>query len=436
MNLTKEFSSSSLAEWQEKIIKDLKGGTLEDLNWQSELGPVNPVLFDYQNKYARFNSHINQDDNSWLITQSFNCKDGKKANERILLALSGGVNNLHINHLAAEKIEEVFNEVMLDIIHTTIKTTADKKESLTVAMTKYCESKNWNISDLNLRIVSDSIGQYVLNFGPKAEIENGNIFVWGCLYSNCGASIQNEMAFTLAHGHEYLQAQITNGNTPEQAAKNITFQLALGNSYFDGMAKIRAFRTLWNTVLSQYGVENHYTTIHVENSNFYQSNLDLHNNLLRGTTAAMAGILGGADSVEVLRYDQNIDEKRSDSSRMSKNILLILQEEAYFHHVKDATNGAYYIEQLTDIIIEKSWSKFQEIEKMGGFLVAFEKGDISKWVKDDLMKKQEQFKNEELILLGTNKHTNADETRKENYQAINADDKFLAPYRLAQTKLN
>ncbi len=436
MNLTKEFSSSTLAEWQAKITKDLKGGTLEDLNWQSELGPINPVLFDYKNKYARFDSHVNQDDNSWLITQSFNCKDAKKANQYILQALTGGVNKLHLNHLKIEDIATVLNEVMLDIIHVTVKTTVDKKDAMTIAFTQYCKSKNWNITDLNLKIVTDSIGQYVLNLGPKTKIESGEVFVWGCLYANCGARIQNEQAFAIAHGHEYLQAQIENGIAPEKAAANITFQLALGNSYFTEMAKIRAFRTLWNSVLANYGVENHYTTIHVENSNFYQSNLDLHNNRRRGTTAAMAGILGGADSIEVLKDDMNIKEKRSDAARMSKNISLILQEEAYFNQVKDATNGSYYIEQLTDIIIEKSWAKFQEIEKMGGFLIAFEKGTVAKWVKEDLDKKQAQFKNEELILLGTNRHPNAKETRSENYQPINADEKFLSPYRLAQTKLN
>lgn len=436
MNTNDVFPTSSLADWQDKITKDLKGGALEDLNWQSELGPINPVLFNYKNKYARFDSHINQDDNSWLITQSFNCKDPQKANKQILQALTGGVNNIHINYLNAENITAVFKDVMLDIIHTTIKTSADKKEALTNAMIDYCTKSGLNYNNLDLRVVSDSIGQYVLNFGPKTAVENGKIFVWGCLYANCGASIQNEMALTLAHGHEYLQSQITNGNSPEDEAKNITFQLALGNSYFDEMAKIRAFRTLWNSVLAQYGVENHYTTIHTENSNFYQSNLDLHNNLLRGTTAAMASILGGADSVEVLKYDSNIEEKRSDSARMSKNILLILQEEAYFNQVKDATNGSYYIEQLTDIIIEKSWSKFQEIEAIGGFLIAFDKGEIAKWIKSDLTSKQTQFKNEELILLGTNRHPNSKETRRENYQAINSDEKFLAPYRLAQTKLN
>jgi methylmalonyl-CoA mutase len=338
--------------------------------------------------------------------------------------------------LKIEDISTVLNEVMIDIIHVTVKTSIEKNEAMTMAFTQYCESKNWNIKDLNLKIVTDSIGQYVLNLGTKTDIENGEVFVWGCLYANCGASIQNEQAFAIAHGHEYLQAQIENGIPPEKAAANITFQLALGNSYFTEMAKIRAFRTLWNSVLANYGVENHYTTVHVENSNFYQSNLDLHNNLLRGTTAAMAGILGGADSLEVLKYDMNIEEKRSDAARMSKNISLILQEEAYFNQVKDATNGSYYIEQLTDIIIEKSWTKFQEIEKMGGFLVAFEKGTVAKWIKEDLAKKQAQFKNEELILLGTNKHPNAKETRSENYQPINTDEKFLAPYRVAQTKLN
>ena len=98
--------------------------------------------------------------------------------------------------------------------------------------------------------MTDSIGQYVLNLGPKKKIESGEVFVWGCLYANCGARIQNEQAFAIANGHEYLQAQIENGIAPEKAAANITFQLALGNSYFTEMAKIRAFRTLWNSVLA------------------------------------------------------------------------------------------------------------------------------------------------------------------------------------------
>ena len=175
--------------------------------------------------------------------------------------------------------------------------------------------------------------------------------------------------------------------------------------------------------------------IHAVTSSIYQSNLDVHNNLLRGTTAAMASCIAGVNSLEVLTYDNQLTEKQSDGSRLSKNISLILQEEAYLNQVKNAANGSYYIEQLTDIIIEKSWEVIKEVEAEGGFMQSFESEKLQTKIANDLNHKISQFKNEELILVGTNRQPNKNEKNTENY-ASPEHGKFIKSYRLAQTKLS
>ena len=104
------------------------------------------------------------------------------------------------------------------------------------------------------------------------------------------------------------------------------------------------------------------------------------------------------------------------------------------NQVKDASNGSYYIEQLTDIIIEASWKIFQEIETQEGFIAAFEKGIISDKLSTDLQRKIIQYQQNEIVLIGSNKYTNPNESNKEDYKTIEKDSRFLKSYRLSQTK--
>ena len=102
--------------------------------------------------------------------------------------------------------------------------------------------------------------------------------------------------------------------------------------------------------------------------------------------------------------------------------------------MKDAANGSYYIEQLTDIIIEESWKIFQEIESKGGFLTSFENGDIALKLQDDLQQKISKYNNKEIVIIGTNKHPNPKEKNQEVFLTVQKDSKFLKSYRLSQTK--
>jgi methylmalonyl-CoA mutase len=223
----------------------------------------------------------------------------------------------------------------------------------------------------------------------------------------------------LSVGHEYFLNLVEKGQSPQQAASNVEFDLGTGNSYFVEIAKFGALRLLWNTLLHQYGVENGYATIHARTSNFYLSNLDIHNNLLRATTAAMASSIAGAESIEVLPYDHNLAEKFSDGHRLARNIQLLLQEESYFNQVKDAAAGSYYIDQLTDILIEKGWNFFQQIDRFENFNDAVDQGFITTTIQADVKQKKALFNDSELKLVGVNFQPNSIEERTENEASEN-----------------
>lgn len=404
MDFKEFFGASSEQEWKEKITADLKGGSIDDLVWKSEIGPIDPVLFDYSKKYGRVVPKPNQDDNSWSITASFDCSNPENANQSILDALSGGVNRLHLYNCNATSLSVVLNEVMLDIIDTTIYATTENSQNLNE------ELKNWSE---NITLTSPSALDG-LKEGADVKLSGNHYTINGDYLADLGLNLDHQLGMILGAAHECFLNLMEQGQLANEAAKNIDFKLGVGNSYFAEIAKIGAMRLLWNTLLNEYGVENGYAIIHAKTSNFNYSNLDIHNNLLRGTTAAMAASIAGAESIEVLPYDYNLTDKFGDGQRLAKNIQLLLQEESYFNQVKDAGAGSYYIEQITDILIEKGWAYFQKIDEVGSFGNAMSLGLISATIEQDINQKKELFANKELKLVGVNVQPNVDEKRMED----------------------
>ena len=200
-----------------------------------------------------------------------------------------------------------------------------------------------------------------INSSFKTITVNGNYF------SKNGVNLIEEVAYTLAQGVEYLNRLTEKGISPKQIADKIQFNLGTGSNYFFEIAKIRAIRILWNTILEHYKVADSIMYIHSETSinNDYEE--DENYNILRNTTRAMSAIIGGCDSLAVKPHDIS-NNKLDFSNRIARNIQHLLKEEAFFDKVTNPADGSYYIEQLTDEIASKSWKLFQEIEEKGGFL--------------------------------------------------------------------
>jgi methylmalonyl-CoA mutase len=233
------------------------------------------------------------------------------------------------------------------------------------------------------------------------------------LYQNAGANMVQQLAYGLAHAHEYL-AHFDSSETSEKQS-SIGFKVAVGSNYFFEIAKLRALRWLWNSLAKEYGIDQdcHITAIpSTRNKTLYDYNV----NLLRTTSESMSAILGGADTVCNLPYDAIYHKENAFAERIARNQLLLLKEESYFETVSEVSNGAYFIESITEQLAEKALALFKQIEKSGGFLSTLKKGVIQQKIKESATKEQQLFDEGKIVLLGTNAYQNPQDRMKNDLE--------------------
>ena len=416
------FEPGTKEGWLNKITSDLKGKSLESLFWESEIGPINPVLFNYEEVTS--DKFQQKENNKWSIRQRFDAT-ALDANEQILLALKGGVNSIELSHLSSKNINDVFSGVMLDIIDVYIDINTTNPKAIIDIFYQYCTSENIDTKNLKGGFIYDPIVNFSLSGNwlkdektdlssiedillATNDFNNFSILnINAVTYCNGGANVDTQIACAIAHANEYLNLFKNDVIILEKVIQKTEFTFGIGTSYFLEIAKLRAFRSLWSTIIAQYiSIEDIETKIHAINANLYYSNKDMYNNLLRATTSGMSAVLGGCHSLSLLPFNNNSSGNVEFGQRISKNIQLLFQEESYLNQVKDTSKGSYYVENLISIIKKKSWANFLFIEKTGGFIKALTNGDIQNQINDELEKKVQDLKEEKRTMIGVNKFIN------------------------------
>ena len=234
------------------------------------------------------------------------------------------------------------------------------------------------------------------------------ISINSALYQNAGATIVQQIAYTLAHANEYF-------NRLDAIKTPIVLQVAVGTNYFFEIAKLRAIRVLFNLIAKEY---NHNLDCHLlvtptkRNKTIYDYNV----NMLRTTTECMSAILGGADAIANLPYDALYHKDNEFGDRIARNQLLILKNESYFDKVNNPADGSYYIESLTNQLAEKGLALFKTIEENGGFLKQLNDGTIKRKIQESAEAEQKLFDSGKEILLGTNKYPNKNDRMKNDLE--------------------
>lgn len=196
--------------------------------------------------------------------------------------------------------------------------------------------------------------------------------------SDLGASDAEEVGFALAAGVDYVRALTDAGMAPAAALAQISFRFAAGDDQFPTIAKFRAARTLWARVAEVLGAaEAGRAPMHAVTAPVMFTRRDPWVNMLRGTVAAFAAGVGGADTVEVLPFDHAIAGGQPGvtagfAARIARNANLLLLEESHLGFVVDPAGGSYYVEELTESLAERAWAAFAEVEAAGGFAAAEE----------------------------------------------------------------
>ncbi|UKB77264.1 methylmalonyl-CoA mutase family protein [Chryseobacterium sp. MEBOG07] len=226
-----------------------------------------------------------------------------------------------------------------------------------------------------------------------------NICVDISLHQNAGAAIYQQLGFALAKAKELVEvygAEILN---------KLIFRIAVGGSYFFEMAKLRAFKILFNQLSKEYGMDE-IPYIFAETSQRNKAIADNENNLIRSTLELASAMIGGADAVFTNNY--LVARSTDNSEEISFKQQIVLAYESIINVFEDASNGSYYIEDITQQIAEKSWALFIEIEEAGGYLELIKQGVVQKKIYDHAVEEQQWIEEVKIKLIGVNLYPKLD----------------------------
>lgn len=413
--LFSEFDPVSSKQWKQKIQFDLNGADYNDsLVWKSNEGiKVKPFYHGDEVEYLKINSAKKQ----FSICQSIFVSDVKIANFLAKDALTRGANSIEFEANVVFDIDSLLdglvalrgNNKTLQIhfklnflSEKFLSELIEKSSNFTVFLNidiigNLAKTGNWFKSNKEDHLALESV--------LKKATKSSNVFsVDTKLYQNAGANIVQQVAYALAHGNEYLNF-VSLSRVRNEEVSTFSFQFSVGSNYFFEIAKLRAFQNLWQLLSKEYD-KNIKANLFVKPSLRNKTLYDYNVNMLRTTTECMGAILGGADVISNVSYDSLYHKKNEFGERIARSQLLILQEESYFKEANQFVDGSYYMESLTKQVAEKALNLFKDIEKNGGFLKQLQAGTIQRKIEESAEKEQQQFKKEEIVLLGTNKHAN------------------------------
>jgi len=237
------------------------------------------------------------------------------------------------------------------------------------------------------------------------------VLVSGDVYANGGANDVQEVAYALATAVCYVRQLAQRNIDIHTIAKSMMFTFSMGANFFMEIAKLRALRVLWARIMEAFGAEEADRAVHVHGrtSAFTKTVYDPYVNLLRNTTQAFSGVVGGLNSLEVSPFDQPIRKADDFSRRIARNIQVMLQTEFELRQPVDPVGGSWYVETLAAELCEKIWAEFQTIESKGGIVAALKEGYPQAQVKAIL---EERFKNlayRRDVAVGNNMYANMTE---------------------------
>ncbi|MGK0300257.1 MAG: methylmalonyl-CoA mutase, partial [Planctomycetota bacterium] len=254
----------------------------------------------------------------------------------------------------------------------------------------------------SMRIVRDIFG-WCGEHMPKFN----TISVSGYHIHEAGASADLELAYTLADGLEYLRTGVAAGLDVDRLAGRMSFFFALGMNFFTEIAKLRAARILWAKIVKAFGAKNPKSLAlrtHCQTSGWSLAAQDPYNNIVRTCLEALAGVLGGTQSLHTNALDEAIALPTDFSARIARNTQLILQEESNVTHTADPLAGSHYVEALTDELAQKAWALIQEVEGMGGMTKAIEAGLPKLRIEESAARRQAAIDAGQETIVGVNKY--------------------------------
>jgi methylmalonyl-CoA mutase len=254
----------------------------------------------------------------------------------------------------------------------------------------------------SMRIVADIIA-YTAREMPKFN----SISISGYHMQEAGATLVQELAFTLADGREYVRAALAKGLSVDEFAGRLSFFFAIGMNFFMEAAKLRAARLLWSRIMEEFKPQKAGSLMlrtHCQTSGVSLQEQDPYNNIIRTAYEALSAVLGGTQSLHTNALDGAIALPTEFSARIARNTQLILQHETGVTKVVDPLAGSYYVESLTNELAEKAWALIEEVEALGGMTKAVADGLPKRLIEEAATLRQAKVDRGEEVIVGVNKY--------------------------------
>jgi len=238
-----------------------------------------------------------------------------------------------------------------------------------------------------------------------------------------GATCDIELAYTLADGLEYLRTGIKAGLDIDAFAPRLSFFWAVGMNHFMEIAKMRAARMLWSKIVSEFNPKNPKSLAlrtHCQTSGWSLTEQDPYNNVGRTCIEAMTAVLGHTQSLHTNALDEAIALPTDFSARIARNTQIYIQEETQVCRAIDPWAGSYYVETLTDELVQRAWEHIKEVESLGGMAKAVESGVPKMRIEEAAAMAQARIDSGVQTIVGTNRYRLEKEDSLETLEVDNS----------------
>lgn len=363
-----EFQGMTDQDWLQLVTKELGDRSADSLSWECDHGiSLSPYYTLSGNNYAPPEHPVSEQ------FQLIGHTDAKEWNRLALESLMGGTNSIGLdctNHLPHD-LEVLLQGVEVSYISLSFLN-MHSPPLWVKAFAEHCDKGEVDRSLLKGAFWwADEMmsGAEVLrdwHSASRSLFPRYRVVVIDAVeVHESGGSVLQELSWALASGHHTLSRCIEAGIPIDEASALLQFNFAVSSSYFMEIAKLRAFRWCWKQIVQSYAPQHDCsvgTHVHASTSRYLQTAKDVNNNLLRATTQAMSAIVGGADAIDVVPHTSWQSAHDETALRLARNIQQLLLEESYFSTYRNAADGAFYIEQLTDQLVMEAWKRFQNLD--------------------------------------------------------------------------
>ena len=324
-------------------------------------------------------------------------------------------------HLVAKYQEGLEEDAYAFLLNNNVEKLYDKtifvaNEDLAGHITLSDENRYFSLIDV---FVNNEINSQLAEELLSKNFER-NICVDASLYQNAGASITQQLTFSLGKAKDLAEvfgAEILN---------KLVFKFAIGANYFFEIAKIRAFKMLFNQFSKEFNLDL-IPYIFAETSLRNKAKNDEENNLIRSTLEIAAAMIAGSDAV--FANDFKVQNSNTLSEEISFKQQVILAYESIINVFEDAANGSYYVEEITHQLAENAWKLFVELDNSGSFSENLKSGKIAEIIYNQAIAEQNWVEEGKIKLIGVNLYPKLEKTKSVE-QLYNA--KEIKAVRLAE----